>query len=47
MTSRGYVARFEIAAPVEPAMTWPRAGRAGEVRRVVWLMREEDSASMW
>lgn len=29
MRAIGYVQTFEIAAPVEPAMAWPRAGRAG------------------
>ena len=29
MRASGYVQTFEIAAPVEPAMAWPRAGRAG------------------
>lgn len=28
MRSRGYVQTFEIAAPTEPAMAWPSAGRA-------------------
>lgn len=32
MRASGYVQMFEIAAPVEPAMAWPRAGRAGPPR---------------
>lgn len=32
MSASGYVQTFEIAAPVEPAMAWPRAGRAGPPR---------------
>ena len=32
MSASGYVQTFEIAAPVEPAMAWPRAGRAGPLR---------------
>ena len=37
MRASGYVQRFEMAAPVEPAMAWPRAGRAGPPRREVAL----------
>ena len=29
MRASGYVQTFEIAAPVEPAIAWPNAGRAG------------------
>lgn len=32
MRASGYVQMFEIAAPVEPAMACPRAGRAGPPR---------------
>lgn len=32
MRASGYVQMFEMAAPVEPAMAWPRAGRAGPPR---------------
>ena len=32
MRASGYVQTFEIAAPVEPAMAWPRAGKAGPLR---------------
>ena len=32
MRARGYVQTFEIAAPVEPAIAWPRAGKAGPLK---------------
>ncbi len=37
MRASGYVHTFEIAAPVEPAIAWPRAGRAGPLRIEVAL----------
>ena len=45
MRASGYVQTLEIAAPVEPAIAWPRAGRAGPPR--IEVAFSGDSWILW